>query len=271
MNNKDYYKILGLTNDSTEEDIKKAYRKLAMKHHPDRNQGSKESEGKFKEVQEAYEHLSDADKRYEYDSGFSRKSNPFSHRSDQSWEDENFRDLFSDLFKKHPGFGGFGDATNNTYSKKKQEIYVINISLQDAYIGCTVKAGGTAVNIPKGVRSGSRMFIDAKMFRIDVQQDIKFKRSNDDLLLDAEISAIEAMLGVDAVFEHLDGVKLQFTIPAGIQAGQVVKLGKKGMMNPETSQYGDMMVRISISTPRDLTEDERAALNNIRHRESINL
>lgn len=265
MNIKDYYEILGLTKDSTEEDIKKAYRKLAMQHHPDRNQGSKESEETFKGIQEAYEILSDEDKRRAYDANFARRGSPFSHQPGPEWDVESFKSAFSTIFKNHQGADIFGAQG------KRQEQLVINISLQDAYIGCTVRVGNITLQIPKGIRSGTRLFVDSKMFRVDVQQDRKFKRSNDDLLIDIEISAIEAMLGVDVTFDHLDGVTLQFTIPAGIQSGQVVKLGKKGMMNPETSQYGDMMVRVSVSTPRDLTEAEQTALRSVRHRESINL
>lgn len=267
MNNQDYYEILGLSRDSTEEDIKKSYRKLAMQYHPDRNQGSKESEEKFKKIQEAYEHLSDKDKRYLYDSSY-RKTNPFQHRADGLSGENEFHEMFSTLFRNSYA-GGFREGV---FSNKKQEINIATISLQDAYIGCTISVGGKSINIPKGIRSGTKMFIDNKfILRIDVKPDPKFKRSDDDLLMDVDISAIEAMLGVDAIFEHLDGVKLQFTIPAGIQAGQIVKLGKKGMTNPETSQCGDMLVRISVSTPKNLTDEQRAQLQKFNHRESINL
>ena len=94
----------------------------------------------------------------------------------------------------------------------------------DAYLGRTVQDGVTTINIPKGIRSGSKLFVDSKIYRVDVQPDIKFKRSNDDLLIDIQITAVEAMLGTGAVLQHLDGAKLQFSIPAGIQNGQIIKL-----------------------------------------------
>ncbi len=79
------------------------------------------------------------------------------------------------------------------------------------------------------------------------------------------------MLGVEAMLEHLDSVKLQFAIPAGIQPGQIIKLSGKGMQNPETDRMGDMLIRVSVSTPRVLTEADRLALKTINHRNSIDI
>jgi DnaJ-class molecular chaperone len=280
MSKPDYYVTLGLTKAATEDDIKKSYRKLASKFHPDKVAGEegssekKKAEESFKEVKEAYETLSDSFKRSRYDLyGHEGAAQPSRSQSNaygfnHTNSDDNFKDLFAEMFKSHPEFseGVFGKQ------KPRTEIYTVTISLKDAYLGRTVNVlSNMAINIPRGVRSGTKLFVGGKMFRIDVMPDPKFKRSNDDLLLDVEISAIEAMLGVDAVFDHLDGKKLQFTIPAGIQAGQIVKLGKKGMRNPETDQYGDMLVRIFTTIPRTLTQEERIALKTIQHRESINL
>ena len=266
MSARDYYDILGVAKDASEEDIKKAYRRLAMKYHPDRETGD---ENKFKEISEAYEHLGDSAKKQAYDN---RGSNPFSgqgnfrHRGDQY-------DDFEDILRKH--FGGSGDVFGDLFGQRsanRQSIGVIEISLMDAYIGRSITINPkTTIHLPKGVRSGSKFYADGKMYRVDVRADDKFKRSNDDLLVDISIDAIEAMLGIDAVLEHLDGVKLQFAIPAGIQVGQIVKLGGKGMKNPETDKYGDLLVRINITVPRDLAEFEKNSLKTLLRRQTIEI
>ena len=79
------------------------------------------------------------------------------------------------------------------------------------------------------------------------------------------------MLSVDALLDHLDGSKLQFTIPAGIQNGQVVRLGNKGMKNPENDRFGDLMIRITVTTPKNLTDAEKTFLKTMKHRESFNI
>jgi DnaJ-class molecular chaperone len=245
-----------------------------MKYHPDRNK-EPGSEDKFKEAKEAYELLSDSVKRQEYDQFGHRE--PFAHgntRNTWSWNNgtdaDNFTDIFDKIFKNRP----FQEAhfTQSTHTNPRQEINVITINLTDAYIGRSVQVDkGATIHIPKGVRSGTRLYSNGKIYRVDVQPHVKYKRSNDDLLVDIEISSIEAILGVEAVLEHLDGVKLQFNIPAGIQNGQIVKLTNKGMKNPETDRIGDMMVRITIVTPRNLTEEEKTAIKSIMHRTSINI
>jgi DnaJ-class molecular chaperone len=109
------------------------------------------------------------------------------------------------------------------------------------------------------------------MYQVNVQTHPKFKRANDDLLVDVEIDAFEAMLGLEAFLEHLDRTKLQFRIPAGIQQGQIVKLSNKGMNNPETDKVGDLLVRCSIVIPRNLTEEQKGVLKKMSRRESINI
>lgn len=264
MSARDYYEILGVPKNASDDDIKKAYRKLAMKYHPDRETGD---ENKFKEVTEAYEHLSDASKRHSYDH---RGSNPFSsqgnfsnHRSHQDFEEiirHHFGsdDIFGDLF---------GHRTTN-----RQSIGIIEISLQDAYIGRSITINPkTTIHLPRGVRSGSKFYADGKMYKVNVRADDKFKRSNDDLLVDISIDAIEAILGIEAILEHLDGVKLQFAIPAGIQVGQIVKLSGKGMKNPETDKYGDLLVRINITVPKNLAESEKNSLKTLIRRQTIEI
>lgn len=265
MSARDYYDILGVPKNATEDDIKRAYRKLAMKYHPDRESGD---ENKFKEVSEAYEHLGDAEKKQAYDN---RGSNPFSGRGNFQHRGDQYDD-FEDILRKHFGANDvFGDLFSQR-SANRQTIGVIEISLMDAYIGRSVTINPkTTIHLPKGVRSGAKFYADGKMYRVDVKADDKFKRSNDDLLTDVNIDAFEAMLGIDAVLEHLDGVKLQFAIPPGIQVGQIVKLGGKGMKNPETDKYGDLLVRINITVPKNLAEFEKNSLRTMLRRQSVDI
>lgn len=272
MSKRDYYDVLGVAKNSSDDDIKTAYRKLASKYHPDKVQGDTEKaavEVKFKEAKEAYETLSDAEKRAQYDAyghngpTFSQPQGRWTHHGDPNDINEMLKSFFTKTHTFNDGM--FGQQT-------RQTIHIVNISLADAYVGKSIRLDSTStINIPKGVRSGTKFYADSKFYRVDIQPHYKFKRANDDLLVDIVVNAIEAMLGVDAELEHLDGAKLQFTIPAGIQPGQIVKLSGKGMKNPETDRHGDMLIRISVSIPQNISDVEKTALKNISHRESITI
>lgn len=275
MSKRDYYEILGLAKDATDDEIKKAYRKMAMKHHPDRNEGAdkEKSEELFKEAKEAYEILSVPERRAEYD--LHGHQSPFTHSTaggrHYTWtsDNSNHQDL-NDVLKTVFGSSIFGDDFSS--QRTRQQIYAISLPLTDAYIGRTVTLeNGTALNIPKGVRSGTKFYVNGNMYRVDVQAHYKFKRANDDLLVDVIIGAIEAILGIGAVIEHLDGSKLQFTIPPGIQQGQIIKLSGKGMKNPETDKNGDLLIRINIVIPKDLSDAEKEDLKKIKHKDSIEI
>ena len=155
---------------------------------------------------------------------------------------------------------------------QRQQRHGINISLEDAYIGKQLKLpGGQTINLPAGIRHGTRFVIDNAIYEVNIAPHIKFKRSNDDLLIDIEITAIEAMLSIDAQLDHLDKSVLQFTIPAGIQTGQVVRLGSKGMKNPESDRPGDLMVRVTVTTPKNLTPDQIAFLKTMQTRNMLTI
>lgn len=272
---KDYYEVLGVARDSSDDDIKKAYRKLASMYHPDKQTDEAEKikvEVKFKEAKEAYETLSDETKRYEYD--VHGHNAPQQHRnSAHGFSDIDpamFEQVFGNIFGNKFNFNnaGFNQARSNAGAPQ----YIVNVSLEDAFTGKTVRIDkDTTLVIPAGIRSQTRLYSSGKMFRVDVQQHEKFKRANDDLLVDIEITAIEAMVGIQATLAHLDNTALQFTIPAGIQNGQIVKLAGKGMKNPELNKTGDLLVRLTITIPRTLTEETRAALKALPRRENIDI
>lgn len=268
MSKKDYYEVLGLAKNASDDEIKKSYRKLAMQYHPDRNQESG-AEDKFKEAKEAYETLSDPAKKIQYDQ-FGHVS-PNSHGNSKTWNFNNNDNVdFKELFK-HMFNGQTIDESFNSYRQPRQQISVVTIPLSDAYKGITVTIDQKhTVNLPQGVRSGTKFSIDGKLFRVDVSPHNRFKRSNDDLLVDVEITAIEAMLGVESLLEHLDHAKLQFNIPAGIQNGQIIRLFSKGMKNPETDGIGDLLIRITVTIPK-LSDSDKEMLKKLSHRDIINI
>jgi len=271
MSKQDYYTILGLAKDADSMQIKSAYRKLASKYHPDKfpteSSEKNNATAKFREAKEAYETLSDPEKKAAHDNPSQR----FHNKTD--WDGWNSNDdmdgvakAFTEMFKHRPG-----NLDDFYTTRTKQNLYVITISLQDAYIGRTITIdAATTIHLPKGIRTGTKLFNGGKMFRVDVLPDLKFKRSNDDLLIEVEITAIEAIFGINAKFVHLDGAEYEFEIPAGMQFGKIVKLNKKGMKNPETDQYGDMLVRVSITVPK-LSTEELELLKSVKRRETINL
>jgi len=174
------------------------------------------------------------------------------------------QDIFEEIFRSNQA-RSFNRRTGPS-------VTTITISLKDAYTGRIIKHDSkTSINVPAGVRPDTKLYVDGQIFKINIQPDAKFKRAHDDLMTDVTITAVEAMLGINAVLEHLDGNKFQFTIPAGIQSGQIVKLSKTGMKNPETSATGDLLVRVSIQIPRNLTDQEKELVKGLAHRDSINI
>lgn len=263
MQKKDYYSVLGVARDASEEDIKKAYRKLAMKYHPDRNPDNPQYEEKFKEINEAYEHLGDSEKKAIYDHHPGDFNKTF-HHARRTWTfGQNSTDDFAEIFSFYQ------NRANQQRTASAPQIIPITLTLEEAYTGKTVRVNNTSINIPPGVRSGTRFFGNGVLYNIDVKEHAKFKRSNDDLLVDIDITAIEAMLGIEVSIEHIDHNRLTFRIPAGIQVGQIIKLAGKGMHNIEKNHPGDLLVRVFVTIPRNLTESEQTALESLTRRTSV--
>jgi len=268
----DFYSILGVTKDSTQDEIKKSYRKKAMEFHPDRN-NNPGAEAKFKEVKEAYETLSDESKKGIYDSqgqntgNRTTSGNPFANWHNFSGSPDFTNDDLSDLYNS------WRRREAETAQQKKTKT-TITITLEQAYGGVTIPFNNEVLRVPPGVRTGSKLFVQSTIIDIIVQPHTKFKRTNDDLLVDIFISVFESVLGIDNVtLTHLDGKKFQFSIPKGLQHNQVIRLSKKGMPNPETSRYGDLMVRCNVVMPSGtLTAEQKEILEKLfLTRKSIDL
>lgn len=240
-----YYEILGVSRSATKDDIKKAYKKLAVQYHPDKNTSANASE-KIKKINEAYEVLSNDQKRKQYDLGIDD-------------------DVKVHVYTHH-------NTHNNAYSNKYRapRTYRRNITLLDAYTGTSITINNRTIAIPAGIRSGTKMFLGNSMIEINILSHDKFKRANDDLMVDMYISAIDAMLGADATVDHINGKTYSFKVIPGIQHGQVIKLAGKGMPNPENDHVGDLLVRTNIVIPR-LTTEEKNVILKIRADGSIHL
>jgi curved DNA-binding protein len=286
MDYKDYYKILGVDRKANEDDIRKAYRKLAKQHHPDYNPNDKQAEDRFKEINEAYEVLSDAKKRAYYDrvgsdySNWQQHGNPGNFNWDQYGGTRvNMDDLndmfggggFSDFFQTIFGMGGARASSRSQPQGYQQEF---DITFEEAYNGTTRRIEGNGkqkqVRIPAGVRTGSKVRVAGAgpngldlYLIVNVTEDKRFERRGNDLHTTATVSVFTAILGGDAEVETLEG-KIKLGIPPGTQPEQVFRLAGRGMphvKNPKDK--GDMFVKLKVQIPRYLSSKQRELLEEV--------
>lgn len=292
MEYKDYYKVLGVARDAKEEDIKRAYRKLARKYHPD---VSKEpnAEEHFKEVQEAYEVLKDPKKREAYNHLGSNWQSGQEFRPPPGWQSyagggnpfedaegmDGFSDFFSSIFGGAGMHGGHQRGRAHMNRPGRDEYAKINVTLEDAYQGATKTIylqDGNAhadtrtlkVSIPKGVISGQQLRLSQQgspgmgnapagdlYLEIMVQPHKIFSLQDRDVYLTLPIAPWEAALGAKIAVPTLGG-KVEMKIAPGAQAGQKLRLKGRGL--PMKSGAGDQYVLLQIVTPPALTDNERA-------------
>ncbi len=284
---KDPYAVLGVSRNATQDQIKKAYRDLARKHHPDMNQGDKKSEEKFKEIQHAYETLSDPEKKKTYDmfgtTGFGGQQ-PGGGASYRQYSrgfpgiDEIFKDIFSQGGGSY-GMGGaggsFGDvfdfgATRQRPRKPRNTHHAVTLDFETAVKGgekeLLVKspAGETkkiTVKIPAGVRTGSKVRLPGKgeqlssmagdlILEIKVLSHPVFRRENDDVYIDLPLTVYEAALGTQIDVPTVES-SVKLTIPSGVGSGTKMRLKEKGVRNPKTGKRGDQFVVVQIAMPQE--------------------
>jgi curved DNA-binding protein len=290
MKYKDYYKILGVERGAGEKEMKRAYRKLALEHHPDKNPGDLKAEERFKEINEAYEVLSDADKRAKYDRlGSSYRAWERSGRQPGGFDwaqwttgapgsvNVEFGDLgdmlgggFSDFFTAI--FGMAGGRPRQRRMRGRDVETPVAISLAEAYSGTRRvqhrDGSRLEIDIPAGAKTGTRIRVSGKgevgpgqpgdlYLRVNVASEPGIRRQGDDLYQDVKVDLYTAVLGGDARIKTPGGDVI-LSIPAGSQPNQVFRLRGRGMpqlRNP--SKHGDLYARLRVALPIKLTEEQR--------------
>lgn len=334
VSKRDYYEVLGVARDATPEEIKKAYRRLALELHPDRNLGSKEAEERFKELNEAYEVLSDPEKREAYDRYGSADLRGFRDI------DFGFGSIFDDLFE-----GFFGGRRWTAAERGSDLLYRLDISLEEAAFGtekeivvprletcsscrgtgaragtsrspCRICRGtgqirysrgflsvsqtcsacqgegfvienpcrecrGTGrakvertffVRVPPGVKTGTRLKMAGSgesgfrggtsgdlYVEINVKAHPLFERHGDDLYCEVPISFVQAALGAEIRVPTLEGMT-KLKIPPGTQSGSEFRIPGKGFPSFKGHGRGDLVVRIFVEVPTNLTLKQRELL-----------
>ena len=296
----DYYQILGVNKDTSKEEIKKAYRKLAMKYHPDHAKGDKAAEEKFKKISEAYAVLSDDDKRKEYDT-FGAEG--FRQRFSQ---EDIFRGFdFGDILREF-GFGGnvfsgrrgsgmrfkfggespFGSQTRYQQSRMKGSdlVYELPLTLKEAASGTSKTIslqheGQTekiTVQIPKGMITGKKLRLAGKgsasplggppgdlFIQAKVIEDPVFSVEGYDLYMVYDLKLTEAILGTSISVPTIDDKKLSLKIPPGTKPGTKMRMAGRGLPHMKGSRKGDLFVKIQIKMPKSLTAEQKALIEKL--------
>lgn len=265
----DYYATLGLKRNASDAEIKKAYRSLAMKYHPDRGGDEK----RFKEISQAYEFLSDPAKKQIIDMGGDPNSQPGMGGFGQSpfefhFNSANINDLFGNF-----GFGGFGRQP----MKRNRTLNVnVEIDLEDVLTGKDISAEISipgknkliTIQIPPGIEHGQQIRYEGMgddsiqglrpgdlLVNVYVRHHNMFRREGTSLIVDKEISVWEAMLGTTLEIQTLDNKTLSISIPRGTQPETVLSCKGEGLPNMRTRQRGNLLLKIKVVVPKNLSNN----------------
>lgn len=292
MTQKDPYEILGVARNASQDEIKRAYRRLALKHHPDRNRGDTAAAQKFKEVQAAYEILGDADRRAQYDRFGAGGPTPeyrtwnVSGGPDVEFDFGSFGDLssvFEQFFRRAERPAAGRRAASRARPRGADVEHVVDLSFEEAARGAardvvlrSADTGETErleVRIPPAVTDGQRIRVRGKgqpgpggrgdlMIVCRVHPHPELRRENLDLLLDLALSFPEAALGTRVEIATLDGRTL-VTVPPGTSSGTKLRLRGKGIHDPRSGQTGDLYAVVRIQAPRQLSPHARKLIEQL--------
>jgi len=270
---KDFYKVLGVAKDVPEAELKKVYRKLARKYHPDSNPGDAKAEAKFKEISEAYSVLSDAETRKEYDAframgGGARFTAPGGNPGASS---AGFEDVFANLFGGRGGFGGFGGPMPGSDLQA-----AITIPFIDSIHGTTMKLnyeglGVINAKIPAGVLDGQKIKLRGKgspspnggpngdlIITVTVKPHPVFSRDGSNLRLTVPITFAEAVLGATITVPTLGGDPVKLKVAPNTPNGRVLRVKGKGVESSKGT--GDLLATVEVLVPSHVSDKAAKAL-----------
>lgn len=285
----DYYKILGIQKKSTQADIKKAYRKLARKYHPDLNPNDQEAEKKFKEINEANEVLSNTENRKKYDKHGKdwkhadeidkaqqqrQQSRGGYQESSSNFSESEYSDFFESMF------GGGGNREGNVKFKGQDYNAELQLNLKDVYEThkrtLTVNGKNIRLTIPAGVRNGQVIRIKGHggeglnggpkgdlILKFSIANHSKFKRDKNNLYTTADIDLFTAILGGEITIDTFKG-KVKLKVKPETQSGTKVKLTGKGFpVYKKEGEFGGLYITYNVALPTKLSEKEKELFNEL--------
>ncbi len=320
---KDYYSVLGVSKTASQDEIKQAFRKLARKYHPDVNPNNKQAEAKFKEVSEAYEVLSDPEKRQKYDQFgqyWKQAGQGFPNGGAGAGVDMggfdfsqygSFDDFISELLGRfggaagarpggsqsysyrtstranpYGGFNDFGFQDASTSAATQDSEAIISLTFAEAFHGIEkqLSLGNEIikVRIPAGAKTGSKLRVRGKgpvnplnqqrgdlYLKVELKAHPFFQLEGDNLVCEVAIAPDEAVLGASIDVPTPENTTAKVNVPGGIRSGQSLRLRGKGWVLGNSGR-GDLLIKIAIATPKDLTQPERELYEKLRNIRSYN-
>ncbi len=317
MDYRDYYKTLGVARGASQDEIKKAFRGLARKYHPDMNKGDKRAEEKFKEINEAHEVLSDPEKRQKYDqfgAHWGQYSRAGGRPEDFNWDPwrraqggystqqvspEDLQRIFGKMSGQGDGMGGFSDFFEALFGnlggsrapgfggqrvqqpqRSRDVHHTVEITLEEAFEGTTrvlqwEDGSKVEASIPPGVKTGSKVRLRGQarntrgaqsgdvFLNIEVRPHPLFKRSGDNLRTNVPVGLYDALLGGEVTVATLEQ-HIKLTIPPETENGKVFRLRGLGMPNLKGGQRGDLLAKVNVLLPRELSDKEKELFRQLK-------
>jgi molecular chaperone DnaJ len=280
---KDFYKVLGVSKDVSEAELKKVYRKLSRQYHPDTNPGDAKAEAKFKEISEAYSVLSDKDQRAEYDqmramgsgarfTGGAGGGFPGGFPGGANFGGGGFEDVFSNLFGGGGGFGGPRGPQRGADLTTTQTLDFID-GVKGTSIKLNLRAGGepTTIKIPAGVQDGQKIKIAGKgqpspnggpagdlIITVTVKPHPVFTRDGNNLRVTVPVTFAEAVLGATIQVPTLGGEPVKLKVAPGTPNGRVLRVKGRGVVTAKAE--GDLLATVDIAVPSHVSEKAKKAL-----------
>lgn len=275
----DYYSTLGVQRNASPDEIKSAYRKMAMKHHPDRGG----DEATFKKISEAYDVLSDPQKKQVVDMGGDPNGQP---RPGGGFNQGPFEFHFN-TGNMNDIFGNFGFGGPRQMQRNKTINIGVDVTLEEVLTGKTLDAeismpGGKTklinINIPPGINEGQQIRYSGMgdnsishlppgdlIVNIRIINHTEFRREGDSLVVEKQISVWDAILGCKVEILTLNGKNLEISIPAGTQSDTVLSCRNEGLPNMRSQARGNLLIKIRVAIPRNISTQQRSAIEQLKN------